>query len=60
MRRRGDAAAYSAAPRAGTMRINEHIKEEVRAANDLVEVIGDYVQLKRQGSRYLGLGPCHK
>lgn len=33
--------------------------EEVRAATDLVEVVGDYVRLKRRGSNYLGLCPFH-
>ena len=33
--------------------------EEVRAAIDLVDIVGDYVQLKRSGSRYKGLCPFH-
>jgi DNA primase len=33
--------------------------EEVRAAADLVDVAGDYVQLKRSGSRFMGLCPFH-
>jgi len=33
--------------------------EEVRAAADVVDVAGDYVQLKRSGSRYKGLCPFH-
>jgi len=33
--------------------------EETRAAADLVEVAGDYVQLKQSGSRYMGLCPFH-
>lgn len=33
--------------------------EEVRAAADIVDVAGDYVQLKRSGSRFMGLCPFH-
>ncbi|HUU41069.1 MAG TPA: DNA primase [Desulfatiglandales bacterium] len=34
-------------------------KEEVRKAADIVEVIGQYVQLKRRGQNYTGLCPFH-
>jgi len=33
--------------------------EEVRAANDIVNIIGSYVKLKRSGSGYTGLCPFH-
>lgn len=33
--------------------------EEVRAANDIVNVIGSYVKLKRSGGSYTGLCPFH-
>lgn len=33
--------------------------EEVRAANDIVNVVGSYVKLKRSGSNYIGLCPFH-
>jgi len=33
--------------------------DEIRAAADLVDVAGDYVQLKQSGSRYMGLCPFH-
>ena len=33
--------------------------EEVRAAADIVDVASDYVQLKRSGSRFMGLCPFH-
>jgi DNA primase len=33
------------------------IVEEVRAANDIVEVIGSYVALRKAGSQYKGLSP---
>lgn len=34
--------------------------EEVKAATDLVEVASDYVRLKKQGSRFIGLCPFHR
>jgi DNA primase len=34
-------------------------KEKVRAATDIVELIGQYVKLRRAGSNYLGLCPFH-
>jgi DNA primase len=41
------------------MPIPDETVEEVRAAADIVDVAGDYVQLKRSGSRYKGLCPFH-
>ncbi|NCQ29801.1 MAG: hypothetical protein GW802_20640, partial [Armatimonadetes bacterium] len=35
-------------------------KEEIRQRNDIVEVISDYVALKRAGSEFQGLCPFHK
>lgn len=40
-------------------RIPEEIIEQVAAANDIVEVIGQYVRLKRAGATYKGLCPFH-
>ncbi len=37
----------------------EEVVEEVIAANDIVDVIGDYVSLKKSGSSYQGLCPFH-
>jgi DNA primase len=37
----------------------EHIKETVKDAADIVEVVGEYVELKRAGARYAGLCPFH-
>lgn len=34
-------------------------KEEIRESADLVEVVGDYVRLKRSGSGFVGLCPFH-
>ncbi len=39
--------------------ISDEKKEEVRAAADIVEVVSDYVKLKRSGSGYVGLCPYH-
>lgn len=38
---------------------NEDIIEEVRSANDIVDVIGSYVSLKKSGNSYVGLCPFH-
>jgi len=39
--------------------IPEDIVKSVRASNDIVDVIGEYVQLKKQGRNYFGLCPFH-
>lgn len=39
---------------------SEDIIEEIRAANDIVSVVGNYVNLKRRGSNYIGLCPFHR
>ncbi|MFA1820437.1 DNA primase [Virgibacillus oceani] len=39
--------------------IPENIIEEIRAANDIVDVIGEYIQLKKQGKNFFGLCPFH-
>ncbi len=38
----------------------EEIIEEVRSSNDIVNVVGSYVSLKKKGSSYFGLCPFHK
>ena len=38
---------------------DESFLQEVRDRNDLVEVAGAYVDLKRSGNRYVGLCPFH-
>ncbi|MGE5653118.1 MAG: CHC2 zinc finger domain-containing protein, partial [Bacillota bacterium] len=39
--------------------IPEQVIEEVAHHFDIVDLIGEYVQLKRQGRSYLGLCPFH-
>lgn len=39
--------------------ITDDKKEEVRLAADIVEVVGDYVQLKKAGQSFSGLCPFH-
>ena len=34
-------------------------KERVRAASDIVEVVGQFVKLRRRGSNWQGLCPFH-
>lgn len=40
-------------------RIPEEVVEQVRLKNDIVDTIGEYVQLKKQGRNYFGLCPFH-
>ncbi|MFK7847920.1 MAG: DNA primase [Rhodothermales bacterium] len=42
------------------MFIPEDKIDAVRSASDIVEVVGEYVQLKRRGSNFVGLCPFHK
>ena len=41
------------------MRYSDEILEEVKDTNDIVEVISQYVHLKRSGRNYFGLCPFH-
>ena len=38
-------------------RIPDEIVEQVQKSADIVEVIGEYVQLRKQGRNYFGLCP---
>ena len=39
--------------------IPEHLIEEVRMASDIVDVVSDYVTLKKRGRNFFGLCPFH-
>lgn len=39
--------------------IPQEFVESIRSSNDIVDVIGEYVQLKKQGKNYFGLCPFH-
>ena len=41
------------------MRYSEDILNEVKESNDIVEVISQYVHLKRSGRNYFGICPFH-
>ena len=41
------------------MYYSEELIEEVRARNDVVDVISGYVRLQKKGSSYFGLCPFH-
>ena len=42
------------------MQYNDDLKQEIRNANDIVDVISQYVILKRSGKNFMGLCPFHK
>lgn len=39
---------------------SDELKEEIRSSNDIVDVISQYVTLKRSGRNFFGLCPFHK
>ena len=39
--------------------IPEEVIDEVRASSDIVNVVSDYVRLRKQGNNYVGLCPFH-
>ncbi len=41
------------------MRFSEDLIEEIRSRNNIVDVIGEHVKLKRTGANYVGLCPFH-
>lgn len=41
-------------------KIPQETIEEVRSRTDIVDVVSDYVQLKKRGSNFIGLCPFHK
>jgi DNA primase len=42
------------------MYYSDDVIDDVRVGNDIVDVIGGYVRLKKQGSNYIGLCPFHR
>ena len=40
-------------------RYSDEIIDEIRQSNDIVDVISQYVRLKRSGRNYFGLCPFH-
>src|SRR5215210_69225 len=40
--------------------IPQHTLEQIRAASDIVEIVGSYVPLKRAGANFTALCPFHK
>ena len=42
------------------VRYSDELIEEVRSSNDIVDIISQYVVLKRSGRNYFGLCPFHK
>ena len=42
------------------IRYNDDLVEDVRNANDIVDIISQYVTLKRNGRNFIGLCPFHK
>ena len=42
------------------VQFSDELKEEIRSANDIVDVISQYVTLKRSGRNFFGLCPFHK
>lgn len=43
-----------------TMRYSDELIEEIKSSNDIVDIISQYVVLKRRGRNFLGLCPFHK
>lgn len=41
------------------MQSREEIKEQIKEAADIVQIIGEHVDLKKSGARHLGLCPFH-
>lgn len=42
------------------MKYNNDVIEQINSHVDIIEIIGEYVQLKKAGNRYVGLCPFHE
>ena len=42
------------------VRYSEELIDEIRSRNDIVDVVSQYVNLKRSGRNFMGLCPFHK
>ena len=42
------------------VRYSDELIDEIRTSNDIVDIISQYVTLKRSGRNYFGLCPFHK
>ncbi len=40
--------------------IDNDVKDRIRAAVDIIDLVGSYVQLRRQGANFVGLCPFHE
>ena len=40
--------------------IDNDVKDRIRTAVDIIDLVGSYVQLRRQGSNFVGLCPFHE
>ena len=43
----------------GQTQVSNELIDEIRRDNDVVDIVGEYVQLKKQGRNYFGLCPFH-
>src|SRR5699024_285165 len=39
--------------------VSDEVIEKIRQENDIVDIVSEYVQLKKQGRNYFGLCPFH-
>jgi DNA primase len=41
------------------VRYSDELLDEIRSRNDIVDIVSQYVKLKRSGRNYMGLCPFH-
>ena len=42
------------------VRYSDELLDEIKSKNDIVDIVSQYVVLKRTGRNYMGLCPFHK